>query len=104
MPLMKITWALNMTYLLLLISIVESLLGDNCDKCIKGGLKSHNESVQSYYCNKGGINMRKESVHKDRSYYCDKCGFPAAKKKKLKSHMETAHRDEDFNVTSVISR
>ena len=37
-------------------------------------------------------------------HYCDKCGFPAAKKKKLKSHVETAHRDEDSNVTNVISR
>ena len=60
--------------------------GDNCDKCIKGGLKNHNESV-----------------HEDRSHSCDKCGFPAAKRKKLKSHVETAHRDEDFNVTSVVS-
>ena len=30
--------------------------------------------------------------------------FPAAKKEKLKSHMEAVHRDEDFNVTSVISQ
>ena len=32
------------------------------------------------------------------------CGFPATKKNKLKRHMETVHRDEDFNVTSVISQ
>ena len=53
---------------------------------------------------KGGLNRHKESVHKDRSYYCDKCGFPAAKKEKMKSHMEAVHRDKDFNVTSVISQ
>jgi len=46
----------------------------------------------------------KESVHKDRSYYCDKCGFLAAKRKKLRSHMEAVHKDGDFNVTSVISQ
>ena len=74
----------------------------------KGGLKDHNESVhkdKSYDCNKkGGLNRHEESVHKARSYYCDKCGFPAEKKEKLKSNMEAVHKDEDFNVTSVISQ
>ena len=37
---------------------------------------------------KGGLNRHKESVHKDRIYYCDECGFPAAKKEKMKSHIE----------------
>ena len=53
---------------------------------------------------KGGLNRHEESVHKVRSYYCDKCGFPAEKKEKLKSNMEAVHKDEDFNVTSVISQ
>ena len=52
---------------------------------------------------KGGLNRHEESVHKVRSYYCDKCGFPA-EKEKLKSNMEAVHKDEDFNVTSVISQ
>ena len=42
-------------------------------------------------------------VHKDKIYYCDKYGFLCSKVK-LKSHIETVHRDEDFNVTSVISQ
>ena len=53
---------------------------------------------------KGELKSHNECVHKDISYYCDKCGFPAAKKKKLKSYMETAHRDGDFNVRSAICR
>ena len=52
---------------------------------------------------KGGLNRHEESVHKVRSY-CDKCGFPAEKKEKLESNMEAVRKDEDFNVTSVISQ
>ena len=49
---------------------------------------------------KGGTSkILKKSVHKDRIYYCDKCG-----EEKLKTHIETVHRDEDFSVTSVISQ
>ena len=45
-----------------------------------------------------------KKFEKDRIYYCDKCGFLAARKEKLKSHMEAVHRDGDLNVTSVTSQ
>ena len=38
------------------------------------------------------------------SYQCDKCDFTAVKVEDQKSHMEAVHRDENFNVTSVISQ
>ena len=72
-----------------------------------GGASYVQESAwngESYYYNKGGLNRHEESVHQDRSYYCDECGFPTAKKEKLKSHMNAVHRDGEFNVTSVMSQ
>ena len=40
----------------------------------------------------------KDNSHKDISYYCDKCGFLAAKREKLRSHMEAVYRDGDFSI------
>ena len=48
---------------------------------------------------KGGLKSQKKLVSKNRIYYCGKCG-----EEKLKTHIETVHRDEDFSVTSVISQ
>ena len=47
---------------------------DNCDKC----------SMSQFIL-----------VHKAKIYYCD-----TGSKVKLKSHIETVHRDGDFNVIS----
>ena len=43
-----------------------------------------------------------EAVHRDGAYKCDKCDFAIVKKKELKSHVETDHRDGIINVMSVI--